>query len=258
MSVASNAYLISISHRQQIALIRGSPIYVITGVAIIPLSSQLEASTAIQQAKETSRQEAGDDTSLDQDVGSSDEEGGHLDDSLSGDGHHDASIRPETLPDSGKSTTSTSIAQDVIGKQGQYGRFAERWFSSKGWKTDGRRAQGMSDEASVKEKPQASVAEDGKARIIAPSTSTPGDNGSTEGDKAAVEQPEAAETSEDSSVRNVTNNLVPKLLRTTKMLLSSRSFFYSYDYDITRRMGTQERRGGDGPLHQAADPLVSD
>ena len=239
-------------------MIRGSPIYVITGIAIIPLSSQLDASTAIQQAKETSRQESGDDTSLDQDIGSSDEEGGHLDDSLSGDGHHDPSVGSKTQSNSGKPTTSTSIAQDVIGKQGQYGRFAERWFSSKGWKTDGRRAQGMSDEASIKEEPQGSLAGDGNARIITPGSSTPGDNGSAEGDKSTVEQQEAVPSSEDTPARNVTNNLLPKLLRTTKMLLASRSFFYSYDYDITRRIGSQERRGGDGPLHQGVDPLVSD
>ena len=56
---------------------------------------------------------------------------------------------------------------------------------------------------------------------------------------------------------NTTNALLPKLLRTTRMLLSSRSFFYSYDLDITRRLGGEIMRNPEMPLSKSVDPLVS-
>lgn len=56
---------------------------------------------------------------------------------------------------------------------------------------------------------------------------------------------------------NTANALVPKLLRTTRMLLSSRSFFYSYDLDITRRLGGENMRNAELPLSKSVDPLVS-
>ena len=56
---------------------------------------------------------------------------------------------------------------------------------------------------------------------------------------------------------NTANALVPKLLRTTRMLLSSRSFFYSYDLDITRRLGGEIVRNPEIPLSKSVDPLVS-
>ena len=53
------------------------------------------------------------------------------------------------------------------------------------------------------------------------------------------------------------NALVPKLLRTTRMLLSSRSFFFSYDFDVTRRLGGEIVKNPDIPLSKSVDPLVS-
>lgn len=48
---------------------------------------------------------------------------------------------PVTRPDGPERSTS-NVAQDVLARKGQYGRFAERWFSKKGWSTEKRRAQG--------------------------------------------------------------------------------------------------------------------
>ena len=57
------------------------------------------------------------------------------------------------------------------------------------------------------------------------------------------------------SVHGVANALLPKLLRTTRMLLSSRSFFFSYDLDITRQVGNQMKVPPQLPLHKSVDPL---
>ena len=56
---------------------------------------------------------------------------------------------------------------------------------------------------------------------------------------------------------NTANALVPKLLRTTRMLLSSRSFFFSYDFDITRRIGGDIVKNPEIPLSKSVDPLAS-
>lgn len=52
--------------------------------------------------------------------------------------------------------------------------------------------------------------------------------------------------------------LLPKLLRTTSLLFgSSRSFFFAYDYDITRAAGPSKSTyaKSNTPLHQQVDPL---
>lgn len=56
----------------------------------------------------------------------------------------------------------------------------------------------------------------------------------------------------DSSAQ-VANPLLPKFLRTTRMLLTSRSFFFAYDIDITRRLGTGN--ASQLPLHKSVDKL---
>ncbi len=56
-----------------------------------------------------------------------------------------------------------------------------------------------------------------------------------------------------------TYSLLPKLLRTTRILLASKSFFFSYEYDITRRLGSQgnqSMKGSELPLYKTVDPLV--
>ncbi|MBE3047845.1 hypothetical protein IMZ48_36110, partial [Candidatus Bathyarchaeota archaeon] len=47
MSVLRQSFLITITRREQVAQIRGFPIYVVTGVAITPCTSQSEAELAI-------------------------------------------------------------------------------------------------------------------------------------------------------------------------------------------------------------------
>ena len=56
--------------------------------------------------------------------------------------------------------------------------------------------------------------------------------------------------------KDITDSLLPKLLRTTKMLLASRNFFFSYDYDITRRFGSLKDYSKDTPMCRVVDPLV--
>lgn len=252
LSVAPVSYLITILQREQVAQVRGCPIYVITDVALIPLSSLSGAQKAIIQAKESLKRsgqhrvsspdsESSDDVEID-------EAGQYVHDEqilLGSSGLSTKEDTSEALPSTSAQGTS-SVAGDVIEKKGQYGRFAERWFSKKGW----RRAQGMSVEKMVISSGQGTGLNNPQSK--SPSTATTLDGVESSDRTSDLEVPN--QTSEGG---NVTNTLLPKLLRTTRMLLGSRSFFFSYKLDITRRLGTNDGKGSLIPLYKSADPLVS-
>ncbi|KAL9094996.1 MAG: hypothetical protein Q9165_002598 [Trypethelium subeluteriae] len=142
-----------VDKRRQVAQIQGKPIYVIQDVALIPLASQSEANTAISQAREKLRnyiEEGNEDAtaeneSLPDDTSSL---GGPDEASLSSPVTPPSELERKDSSEKGHKKT-TSVAEDVIGKRGAYGRFAERWFSRAGWSADKRRTLGMSSEEDV-------------------------------------------------------------------------------------------------------------
>lgn len=142
---------------------------------------------------------------------------------------------------------STSVVEDVIGRKGQYGRFADRWFSKKGWSMEKKRMQGMST-GNIKEPGNTELKASGPGSTsesqIDPHFST------TTHDKTQLDGKQAPDQ------LSVAESLVPKLLRTTKMLLGSHSFYFAYDYDITRRLGTSQVKSIEIPLYKSIDPLV--
>ena len=60
------------------------------------------------------------------------------------------------------------------------------------------------------------------------------------------------------NINSVASSLLPKLLRTTRILFGSSNFFFSYECDITRSPAALEQPPSSTPLHQSVDPLVSD
>jgi hypothetical protein len=239
--------LISITRRQQVAQIKGMPIYVITEVALTPLVSRAEAELSIAHTQTALQKRATDGHGMD----NSDTEGDEGEYSAAvSDDVDDDDIHPAAV-DTGSTIGGTelaehkrtsSVAEDVITRKGGYGRFAQKWFSKKGWTVDQRRNLGMS------------VSETGI------STSKPvTENGQTKGElseKYTISDANKAEEVRDQKVSNVVANLLPKLLRTTKMLFgSSRSFFFSYDYDITRSFANRRTTNFELPLYKEVDPL---
>ncbi|KAL8675566.1 MAG: hypothetical protein Q9168_000078 [Polycauliona sp. 1 TL-2023] len=247
LNIASASYLVSILRRQQVAQIRGSPVYVITSVALIPLCSQSDAEKAIAETNKEVEKLAGqeaEDVSIGSHSSADEDSEGHVTD--------DGSGQPKALTPSGNTRPKSqkgndSVAQDVIGRKGQYGRFAESWFSRKGWTTERRRAQGMSaDDAEKSENAKEKL----KSRPNAPEEKSGDDNRELPGPPAQqLTQPGA------SPAQDVMSTLLPKLLRTTKMLFASRSFFFSYDYDITRNVGEKTTSAPGVPLYRSVDPL---
>ncbi|KAF7595312.1 hypothetical protein BBP40_006561 [Aspergillus hancockii] len=240
LSVASYSFLISITQRQQVAEIQGKPVYTITNVAVIPTSSQEDASRAISQAKEQLLQgEEGQDeaASLEETVSDTETEGEDIDASSV----PSSPIR-ETSHARGHSVSS--IAEDVIGKRARFGRFAANWLSGKtlglpGFGTAGQNNTNASQDV-INEEPSVTSDVD-KDSIEATASKV---DGSLE--QAAGQPPPP----------NPTVELLPKLLRYAKLLFTSNNFFFSYEYDLTRHFG--ERRwslNSHLPLHKIVDEL---
>jgi hypothetical protein len=228
LTLSKSSFLISITRRQQVAEIQGKPIYVIAEVSLTPVKKGgAEAAVAHTRASLLKGKIDGhaDDSE------SEDEEGDYsaaISDDVDDD--HAATNAP---PGGAERKRTSSVAEDVMAKKGGYGRFAQKWFSKKGWTVGQRRNLGLS------------VSESEQDIHTTPS-----------GPITPKENPEPLVTSDGAKERDVAGNLLPKLLRTTQILFgSSRSFFFSYDYDITRSISNRRKSSSELPLHKEVDPL---
>ena len=256
LSISSRAYLIAISRRKEVAQIQGKPIYVIQDVALIPLASQSEANAAISEARKKLHQyiEEGN-------IDATAENESLLEDGSSSLGGEEVnSGSPVTPPPEPEKTGNvekghkqpTSVVEDVIGKRGAYGRFADKWFSSVGWSADKKRALGMSmsSEEDVS-KNTAAGDHDDVARRPAETSEAPSLNTST---IKGGEVPSPKE--HDKPPDDMSMVLLPKTLRTARLLFSSKSFYYSHEHDLSHSLWKQPNPGSTAPLFKQFDPLV--
>ncbi|CAG8957951.1 hypothetical protein HYFRA_00000293 [Hymenoscyphus fraxineus] len=239
LTVSKTSFLISITRRQQVAQIQGKPIYVITEVAVTPLASRAEASASIEQTKTALQKGAVDGHELDE-PDSEDEDDGARGGS---DDVDDQEAQPVVMNSSSNGHKKTSsVAEDVISKKGGYGRFAKEWFSKKGWTADQRRNLGM-----TASEDQNAVLKTGESGAATPTGSDAGDQ---------IDKNDVLDES-GKKAKEVAGALVPKLLRTAQLYFgSSRSFYFSYDYDLTRSfLNRGEPANTELHLHETADPL---
>ena len=163
LNVTSDAFLIVITDREQVASIQQKhPVYVVTNIAIIPLSGQKNAAAAIGKARALKKapaeaQDAGSETEDDEMELETDGENPVVDPEVQ-----------EEIEQAGKKAVGEgegkgSVTEDVLKKKGAYGRFTSRWFSKRGWAVDQRRAEGLSvdpppakkiDEVTLEDKPE--------------------------------------------------------------------------------------------------------
>ena len=225
------SYLVSITRRQQVAQIRGLPIYVVTEVALTPCSSQQDASEAVARTalalSTRSSDESGDESSEEDEIlpGGGGDDVGDVGIEPGADVEWSTSATPNT-------TARSSVAEDVISRRGSYGRFAQRWFSKSGWTLDQKRNMGLSTE---QVEPGSAGDKKGQAKGVPKTFPLPS---TAANDEAAL-------------------SLLPKLLRTTQIFFgSSRTFYFSYDYDITRSLSNPKVPATSlVPLHAHVDPI---
>ncbi|OOF95531.1 hypothetical protein ASPCADRAFT_170234 [Aspergillus carbonarius ITEM 5010] len=245
LSVASYSFLISITQRQQVAQIQGKPIYAVTNVAVIPTSSQADAIRAISQAKESlshgetgQGETASDDSST---ISDTETEGGDTEIST-------APASPEHEITHSRARSVGSIAEDVIGKKVRFGRVAANWLS--------RKTLGLPGLGSAGQTATETLAGDAKGTTAALDSKACDMN--DERTKPVSQSNDATpKTLGEPFSPDPTIELLPKLLRYTKMIFSSQNFFFAYDYDLTRKFAAQEESSLKNhlPLHKIVDEL---
>lgn len=264
LKVSSSSFLISISRREQVAQIKGKSIYSITEVALIPLSSQADAEKAIVRARDSQQRHGKDVRDGDDSDSESNSEDERDDVSLTED-NSVTSTPPEEAetalkPDLHKRTTS--IAEDVISRKGLYGRFTQRWFSKGGWTAESKLKEGLNtgleggQKAPVQEQLDTvnPSPEEGQDQLNKDAVDASNDVQKSE---IPNEAPEEVKHAVDEAPDTPQVPLLPKLLTVSKMFFGSRSFFFSYDYDLSRSIANQPTASASVPLFRTFDSLVS-
>ncbi|KAF1809852.1 hypothetical protein P152DRAFT_460954, partial [Eremomyces bilateralis CBS 781.70] len=206
-------------------------IFTLTDVAIIPLSSQRDAETAIAHIRATQQQTAA---------------GEDAEDSAS---ETESILSEDSIPtperEAKGSSTTSEVVEDVFGRKGMYGRFAQRWFSRRNWRGEPEVAAERRDEMELEElRKREARGEAGEEGLETPLDST------------AVEDVNQDETPEPVKVDDdMPEPLLPKVLRVAKLLFTSRSFYFSYDYDLSRTVTEQEKEADSVPLSQRFNSL---
>lgn len=238
VTVSKLSFLITITRRKQVAQIRGYPIYVVTGVAITPCASYAEAQLAVEKTKSDLDNA---NLCLERSDSDSDEEatGSCLDEV--------DDISTSVAEENGTAALAvkgveSEIAKNVIKRKGSYGRFDSHWFSRRGWTLEQRRSLGMS----AKNSNRVPSAESRQCESsLHPVSHAPS---ATDSESESVEE----------KPRPSPSSLIPKLLKTATMLFgTSQSFYFSYDWDLTRSLSAQsnQARATERNLYERADPL---
>lgn len=250
-TVSRLSYLITITGRQEVAQIRGFPVYVVTDVALTPCTSQTEAEAAIRHTSIQLRRASRIAEDADGATTGSDTDTASL---FTPDDADDVqSDREEPADNDGKAhERHSSIAENVIRKRGSYGRFAQRWFSSSGWQQEQKRSLGVSETNGTP-----------KPEVVDKTSAGDTDSKSSKEVKANKEDRNlgkavVAETADKGVETAVSTgeSLIPKLLRMAHIWFgTSRSFYFSYDVDLTRHLGISDSVPSGVPLYDTADPL---
>jgi hypothetical protein len=155
---------------------------------------------------------------------------------------------------------STSVAQDVITRKGFYGRFTNKWFSKGGWTADSRRTEGMTSEEDLTKTPENEVekadsapvgGDDALAKVASKEV-----DGANDKDGAALPNEPPAEVAHVEPTPGAAIPLLPKLLTVAKFFFASKSFYFSYDYDLSRDISKQPAPLSSVPLYKSFDSLV--
>ncbi|KAI5290412.1 hypothetical protein KEM54_001610 [Ascosphaera aggregata] len=244
ISLASYSFIVAITGRKQVAQIHGKPVFVVTDVTLIPLSSEEEASKAIATAGELQKERKQSDSDVSSiSSGSDASQGGQIDDIAD----PDEGVQPVNDSSSGR----TSVAGDVIERQGRYGRFAARWFSKNGWTTRNTFFQGITDSQGIGLKWGSKRRPNGKG-LHKDKDAMEMDGLTPDGQ---ISEPSSRASEDDSNrIEARAREVLPKLLKYAKILLSSDNFFFSYDYDITRKYTVHNPVVETIPLYRRADP----
>jgi SacI homology domain len=231
LTIASFSFLLCIIRREQVAQIYEKPVYVIKDVAIVPLASQTEADQSIIQTLAGLRgpQDSGKSKSE-----SEESEVEIFDDHSVGDPSGSQTPEDDKSQTVGRSDCTTSVVQDVIQRKGGgYGRFTSQWFSRRGWGLENRSTAAANIEVVPKIDPEVQKPSTGTSESSTQDKSSPMPLKDLDHPSAAGGQVPGQISTHEAAVE-----MLPKILRTAKLLLTSQSFYFSYEFNITKRFAS--------------------
>lgn len=184
----------------------------VSDVALLPLSSQKDVSISIREILNTKE------SSDDSDQSTSDEENDKSSKGTSAD--FGTTPGDDIKPPNNQNPNSTSIAENVATRNVSFGNFASQWLTRRKSSTLGRSENQLQDTS----EPKPASEDDPIMDDIDKASNL----------KAAKEMDATAGIKE--SRYAATTGLLPRILRTIKMLFTSGSYFYSHDFDLTHSL----------------------
>jgi len=237
VTIATSTYLIAITKREEVARIFDKPVYLVTDVALLPLNSENEAAEAIKNALGSAVT-----TSHDSDSSASDTENEHSDQPKTA--QLASTPADDAVPYQGTKSSGTRVAEDVATRNVSFGKFASQWLSRQKWPAPTLVTDQPATESS---EPNPASTDDNLLQDLAEAKED-----SRKDIHDGAQPPGIVHGSQSGTVVN----LLPRILKTTKMIFTSGSYFFSYDIDLTRRF--QELGPPDQPLNlKNLDHLVS-
>ncbi|KAK5129473.1 hypothetical protein LTR08_003233 [Meristemomyces frigidus] len=245
LDLVASSYLIAITRREQVAQIRGKPIYAIQDVTLIPLSSRAEAERAITTALSAPKKSIkghGEDT----EESEADEDR----DVVTGTDDPPLEVAAVEQPEDSVLQKGTSIIKDVVQNKGKYGRFAERWFSKGGSNASGRGSQDVASEGELATEEQTRSVEPSSKEIAAAIEETQSEKQQLgNGDSTSSVDAQAAKR------HDVLEALTPRILRSARLYFSSSGFFFSYEHNLSISLKQQSNSTNALPLWKQFDKL---
>ncbi|KAI5367807.1 Putative SAC domain, inositol phosphatase, hSac2 domain-containing protein [Septoria linicola] len=233
LNLVSSSYLIAVTKREQVAQIREKPVYRITDVTLIPLSDRSSAATAITNAQVQLKQNAsaGDETD-DSDVG---EDAGTEPGDQTEHQHPSDEAKALEPPQPG---TGTSFVKDVVQNKGKFGRFATSWFSKSNRQTSTQPFEELTSEQKRSE-----------------SHALPGADKKSAHESSDPQEEPKGRTSTEKRRQSAIEYLTPRIIKSTRLYFSSSGFYFSYDHDLSRALGTASTMSPSVPLWKRFDSL---
>ena len=225
-------------------------IYAITAVAIIPLSSYQEVKSVLDKLDNSGSSSDNETAAYESDPEDVSDDVAH--DTHTGDHGTEADFSRARDVDSADPLEHNQPGAPAPDTQPTYRNFAQRWFLRRAWSQEN---NGEPQSKSASE-PQANTKDKNLISDEAPHSVAASSSHKAASNKSSTQNLATSSTQRDSDSAGITssaNNLLPKLLRTVKTLFGSRNFFYSYEYDITRRLSSQIRMGVEKPFYEVAD-----
>ncbi|QIW96420.1 hypothetical protein AMS68_001938 [Peltaster fructicola] len=225
IDLVSTKYLTLITKREQVATISDKPIYTITDVSYIPLISRTVATGAVEDlSKHTQREQH---TS-----GYATDESDHVEDEGE---HHARSAEP---PAAVVATAAKRAVQDFR----SFGSFAQKWIS-KGSTTASDPTSPQKLDSSASKQPAdvhpAQLNEEDPSKAL----------NAEEQDLSLTDDHDSSQSNAVRQRQTTIDTYSKRILRNARLYYSSKSFFFSYEHNLSLRWSELTQEGPQRALH---------